>query len=54
MVNLTFAFVIFGICLAGSSYTSWRLGKQAGAEDTLEFLVDQGIIQIEYDEEDEQ
>lgn len=53
MVSVPFAFIIFSVCLAGSSYVSYRLGRTSGAEDVLEYLEAEGIITINY-EDDEQ
>ena len=52
MVTIEFAFIIFALCMTGCAAVSWRLGKTAGAEDTLQFLIDEGIITIDFEDED--
>lgn len=52
MVTIEFAFIIFSLCMAGCAATSWHLGKQVGADEILQYLSDEGIISITYDEEE--
>lgn len=51
MINVAVASTIFLFCLIGFGATSWKLGKQAGAEDTLQYLLDEGIIEIDFEED---
>lgn len=51
MISVYVALAIFLLCLIGSSYTSWKLGQQVGAEDVLIYLEESGIITIEYEDE---
>jgi hypothetical protein len=42
---------IFIFCLLGSSIHSYHLGKQEGIETTIEHLVDQGMLEVESEQE---
>lgn len=41
------SFVIFIFCLAGCGLHSFHLGKQVGVENTIEYLHEKGIVELE-------
>ena len=42
---------IFIFCLVGCGLTSYHLGRQEGIETTIEHLVDQGMLEVESEQE---
>lgn len=40
------ATLIFLLCLVGSGVTSYSLGKRKGIEGTVEYLVDEGLLEV--------
>jgi hypothetical protein len=51
MIELAPAALIFGICMLGSSWTAFHLGRRDGIECTVQYLIDQGIIEEDLDGE---
>jgi hypothetical protein len=51
MIELAPAALIFGICMLGSSWTAFHLGRRDGIECTVQYLIDQGIIEDDLDGE---
>jgi len=41
------AFIIFGFCLLGCAYTSWKAGQTRGIVATLHYLEKEGVITLE-------
>jgi len=41
------AFIIFGFCLLGCAYTSWKAGQARGIVATLHYLEKEGVITLE-------
>jgi len=39
-------FVIFVLCLIGSSYTSYRIGHERGVQNALTYLEEEGILEF--------
>jgi len=42
---------IFIFCLIGCAAQSYHLGRQEGIETTIEHLVDQGMLEVESEQE---
>ena len=42
---------IFIFCLLGCSIQSYHLGKQEGIETTIEHLVDEGLLEVQSEQE---
>lgn len=40
------ALAIFCFCLIGCGYCSWKLGKQEGITDTVQYFIDTGVIEV--------
>lgn len=38
---------VFVFCLIGCGFTSFRLGRQEGIENTVQYMIDQGVLQVE-------
>ena len=38
---------IFIFCLIGCGITSWQLGKTHGIADAVEYLIDEGIVEVD-------
>ena len=45
------SFVIFTFCLIGCGLHTFHLGKQVGIENTVEYLHEKGIVELEDYEE---
>jgi len=43
--------IIFALCMIGSSITSFRIGRDSGAEAVIEYLVEEGVLTLEEDEQ---
>jgi hypothetical protein len=37
---------IFMFCLIGCGFTSWHVGKNHGIEMAVQYLIDQGVLEI--------
>jgi hypothetical protein len=44
-------YAIFIFCLIGCAVQSYYLGRQEGIETTIEHLVDQGMLEVESEQE---
>lgn len=44
---------IYGVCLAGSGYTSYEIGFRHGVRNCLSHLEDEGYITLEKEEEED-
>lgn len=51
MISVDIALTIFLFILIGSGYTSWKIGHKNGTESMLQYLVDNGVIEIDYEDE---
>ena len=49
MIELPVGITVFAICMAGCALTSFHLGRQEGIESTVQYLIDQGVIDIDDD-----
>ena len=49
MIELHIGITVFAICMAGCALTSFHLGRQEGIESTVQYLIDQGVIDIDDD-----
>ena len=47
MIELFTATFIFAFCMFGCSMTAFFLGRQEGIENTVQYLIDQGVIDID-------
>ena len=47
MLDFTTALVVFGVCLWGASQTSFHLGRRDGIEGTVQYLIDQGVLEVD-------
>ena len=45
--------IIFVFCLIGCAISSWHIGKQRGVEDAISYLVAQGYITLDEEEDGE-
>jgi hypothetical protein len=43
--------IIFAFCMVGSSITAFRIGRDSGAEAVVEYLVEEGFLTLEEDEQ---
>ena len=50
MVSLTNLVIVMVVCIIGVGYSSYRLGVKRGAEATVQYMIDEGIL--EFEEED--
>jgi hypothetical protein len=39
-------FIIFAICMTGCAWTAFYLGRNEGVEDCINYLVDEGVIEL--------
>ena len=51
--NFMMEISIFIFCLIGCGMTSYNLGKQEGIETTIEHLVDQGMLEVDVEQQEE-
>ena len=47
------AYMIFTVCLVGSSLCCWHYGKREGVIDAIEYFHSIGVIELEDEEEDD-
>lgn len=40
-------YLIFGICMGGCAMHSFYLGRRAGIQSTIEYLIDQELLEVE-------
>jgi len=41
------AYFIFAFCMAGCAGHAYYLGRRVGIQATVEFLIDQGVIEVD-------
>lgn len=41
------AFIVFTLCLMGCGIHAWYLGRKVGIQHTVDYLIDNGIIDVE-------
>ena len=46
MLEFTPAAIIFGLCMFGCAWTAFHLGRRDGIEGTVQYLIDQGVIEV--------
>lgn len=46
MLEFTPAVIIFGLCMFGCAWTAFHLGRRDGIEGTVQYLIDQGVIEV--------
>jgi len=42
-------FAIFIFCMIGCGIQCWHLGKGVGIEHTVQYMIDQGVLELEDD-----
>lgn len=42
-------FAIFIFCMIGCGLQCWHLGKSVGIEATVQYMIDQGVLELEED-----
>ena len=47
MLDYTTALIVFGVCLWGCSQTAFHLGRRDGIEGTVQYLIDQGVLEVD-------
>ena len=47
MIDLYVSIMIFAVCMAGCALSSFYLGRREGIESTVQYLIDQGVIELE-------
>ena len=50
MIELFTATFIFAFCMFGCSMTAFFLGRQECIENTVQYLIDQGVLNIDDEE----
>lgn len=50
MLDLNTALIIFTICLAGCGQTAFHLGRREGIENTVQYLIDTGVLEVDDEE----
>ncbi len=50
MLDYTTAAIVFAICLWGGSQTAFHLGRREGIENTVQYLIDTGVLEVDDDE----
>ena len=41
------AYIIFVVCMLGCAFTAWSLGRQEGISNAIDYLIEQGTIEVE-------
>ena len=49
MIELPVGITVFAICMAGCALTSFHLGRREGIESTVQYLIDQGVLELDDD-----
>lgn len=44
-------FIIFAICMCGCALSTFHLGRRAGVESTVQYLISKGVIELDYEDE---
>ncbi len=47
MIELFAATTIFAVCMFGCALTSFHLGRREGIENTVQYLIDQGVLDVD-------
>jgi len=47
MFELFTATTIFAVCMIGCGLTSFHLGRQEGIENTVQYLIDEGVLEVD-------
>lgn len=47
MIELFTASTIFAVCMIGCGMTSFHLGRQEGIENTVQYLIDEGVLEVD-------
>ena len=47
MVDLTVAYIVFGVCMAGAAATAFFIGRREGIENTVQYLIDTGVLEVD-------
>jgi len=47
MVDYYISLIIFGVCMAGAAGTSFHLGRRDGIESAVQYLIDQGVLEVD-------
>ena len=50
MIDYHTALVVFAICMAGAAGTAFHLGRQEGIENTVQYLIDKGVLEVDDEE----
>lgn len=45
-------YLIFALCMAGCAGQSYYLGKRYGIEGTVQYLIDQGVLEVDDENSD--
>jgi len=53
MIDMYAAFTMFTFCMIGASASAWAIGKKVGIQETVQFMIDQGILEVDYEEEED-
>lgn len=46
-LNIYEAYLLFAACLIGCGIHAWNLGRRAGIEGTVQYLIDEGVLPVE-------
>jgi len=49
VIELFTATTIFAVCMLGCALTSFHLGRQEGIENTVQYLIDQCVLEVDDD-----
>jgi len=47
VIELFTASTIFAVCMIGCGMTSFHLGRQEGIENTVQYLIDEGVLEVD-------
>lgn len=47
MLDAFTAYVVFGVCMAGAASTAFHLGRREGIENTVQYLIDTGVLEVD-------
>ncbi len=50
MLDITTAAMVFAICLWGGSQTDFHRGRREGIENTVQYLIDTGVLEVDDEE----
>lgn len=46
-MNIYEAYLLFAACLIGCGIHAWNLGRRAGIEGTVQYLIDEGVLELD-------